>query len=213
MKKLISILGAVVLSAATVLTAFAAPSKQVTGVVEGINKVVDPRTGEQVTGATIKNLDEVPEYTDIKDKVAEIKGKDDLKDTLEKLGVTYEDGMQVVDIKVVEYPEGFDLDLPLQFYFDVEGVTADSVVKVLLYNTETEEWEVVECEVIDGQVIVTLDGPGILAFVVKNASVSASGSSPKTGEMVNMLPVVVAMIAVAGMGFSLYMRRRKVTVK
>ena len=139
-KKLMALVSAVVLAAATVTTAFAAPSVTVSGVVSGIQSATD-KNGNEV-GIRIENVSETNFTAEETKAVEEIKNIDKVKEVMEAAGVTFEEGMQVADIKNVIAPEG--TEFPVTITFKVAGVTAKSRVAVLHFDTAKGAWEVVE---------------------------------------------------------------------
>lgn len=206
MKKVLAVLCAAVMTVGMATTVFALPSPTVSGIVGGVEKAVDAN-GNEVKVIVEKVSDEavMKSFTEEEKKaVEEIKSVDKVK---EIMGDAFAEGMQVVDIRNVRV-EG-DVTFPLTITFKVSGVTADSKVSVLHFDTTKKAWETLEGKAGDGTVEVTFNSLSPVAFVVdKDTATAMEGTSPKTGEN-NVLAVtgVIAVIALAGMAVT--MKRRK----
>lgn len=215
-KRVIAVLCAAVMVLGAATTAFAAPSPAVPGVVTGTSEVVDA-DGNVVEGLEIKDVPE--EYKEV---VEEIK---DIEKIKELLGDEFEEGMQVVDVKDVTVPEG--TKFPVTITFTVTGVTKGSKVKVLHYDTDKKEWEVIEAIAGDGTITATFESLSPVAFVVDKKAVEAnqssagttnidtsgssgaSATSPKTGETpVGTYAGIIAVFAAIGMGIAYYKKRK-----
>ena len=128
--------------------------------------------------------------------------------------------MQVVDVKDVTVPEG--TVFPVTITFNVTGVTADSTVAVLHYDTAAGAWEVVESKAGNGTITAIFDSLSPVAFVVDgnaaagstaagaSSQTSGSATSPKTGETSALsMAAVIAAAALAGMAVvSFYSKKR-----
>ena len=195
MKKLTAVLCAAVLCLSTAASVFAQPSPEVSGVVTGVS------TGTDANGNAIEaTVGEVPaEYQAAVDQVKDLTFVQNL------LGDAFVEGMQVVDVKDVTVPEG--TVFPATLSFNVTGVTADSTVAVLHYDTAAGAWEVVESKAGNGTITATFDSLSPVAFVVDgnaaagaSSQTSGSATSPKTGETsVLSMAAVIAAAALAGM--------------
>lgn len=211
MKKMMAVLCAAVLCFSTAAAVFAAqPSPEVTGVVTGIS------SGTDASGNAIEvTLAEVPEeYQEAVDQVK------DLAFVKNLLGDAFVEGMQVVDVKDVTVPEG--TVFPVTVTFNVTGVTADSHVAVLHYDTAAGAWEVVESKAGNGTITAIFDSLSPVAFVVDgnaaagstaagaSSQTSGSATSPKTGETSALsMAAVIAAAALAGMAVvSFYSKKR-----
>lgn len=210
MKKLTAVLCAAVLCLSTAVSVFAQPSPEVSGVVTGIS------AGINADGDAVEvTLSEVPEeYQEAVDQVK------DLAFVKNLLGDAFVEGMQVVDVKDVTVPEG--TVFPVTITFNVTGVTADSTVAVLHYDTAAGAWEVVESKAGNGTITAIFDSLSPVAFVVDgnaaagstaagaSSQTSGSATSPKTGETsVLSMAAVIAAAALAGMAVvSFYSKKR-----
>ena len=210
MKKLTAVLCAAVLCLSTAVSVFAQPSPEVSGVVTGIS------AGINADGDAVEvTLSEVPaEYQAAVEQVKDSAFVQNL------LGDAFVEGMQVVDVKDVTVPEG--TVFPVTITFNVTGVTADSHVAVLHYDTEAGAWEVVESKAGNGTITATFDSLSPVAFVVDgnaaagstaagaSSQTSGSATSPKTGETsVLSMAAVIAAAALAGMAVvSFYSKKR-----
>ena len=200
MKKLTAVLCAAVLCLSTAASVFAQPSPEVSGVVTGVFG------GTNADGDAVEvTLSEVPaEYQAAVDQVKDSAFVQNL------LGDAFVEGMQVVDVKDVTVPEG--TVFPVTITFNVTGVTADSHVAVLHYDTEAGAWEVVESKAGNGTITAIFDSLSPVAFVVDgnaaagstaagaSSQTSGSATSPKTGETSALsMAAVIAAAALAGM--------------
>ena len=197
MKKLTAVLCAAVLCLSTAASVFAQPSPEVSGVVTGVSTGTDANDNATVG--------EVPaEYQAAVDQVKDLTFVQNL------LGDAFVEGMQVVDVKDVTVPEG--TVFPATLSFNVTGVTADSTVAVLHYDTAAGAWEVVESKAGNGTITATFDSLSPVAFVVDgnaaagstaagaSSQTSGSATSPKTGETSALsMAAVIAAAALAGM--------------
>ncbi len=210
MKKLTAVLCAAVLCLSTAVSVFAQPSPEVSGVVTGIS------AGINADGDAVEvTLSEVPaEYQAAVEQVKDSAFVQNL------LGDAFVEGMQVVDVKDVTVPEG--TVFPVTITFNVTGVTADSTVAVLHYDTAAGAWEVVESKAGNGTITAIFDSLSPVAFVVDgnaaagstaagaSSQTSGSATSPKTGETsVLSMAAVIAAAALAGMAVvSFYSKKR-----
>ena len=206
MKKILAVVCSAVLTIGMAVTAFAQPSVTASGVVTGINKVVDA-DGNVVTGGIAIDKIETA-YSELTD--AQRKDVDAIK-TVEKLkevlGSKYEDGMTVIDMKNVYVYGNANVKFPITITFDAIGITASSKVQVLHYNVSTSQWEVLESSAGEKTITATFSSLSPVAFVVDSKTAQAinnagSGSntstvSPKTGEGNTMM--MVGMFAVIGL--------------
>lgn len=184
MKRLAALGVAVVMSLAMGLTAFAAPSPTVSGVVTSYASAKDA-DGNAVT-IKIENVSS--EYSAA---VAELNSTETLKALL---GDQYVDGMSVIDVKDVTA----DTDnFPVTITFKVAGVTASSKVAVLHYDTTKGAWEVVKSEAGNGTITATFNSLSPVAFVV-DKSAAATTTSPKTGE--STMPIAMMAVVVLAIG-------------
>ena len=210
MKKLTAVLCAAVLCLSTAVSVFAQPSPEVSGVVTGIS------AGINADGDAVEvTLSEVPaEYQEAVEQVKDSALVQNLQRD------AFVEGMQVVDVKDVTVPEG--TVFPVTITFNVTGVTADSTVAVLHYDTAAGAWEVVESKAGNGTITAIFDSLSPVAFVVDgnaaagstaagaSSQTSGSATSPKTGETsVLSMAAVIAAAALAGMAVvSFYSKKR-----
>ncbi len=203
-RKLMALVSAVVLAAATVTTAFAAPSVTVSGVVSGIQSATD-KSGNEVA-IKVENVSETNFTAEETAAVEESKNIDKVKEVMEAAGVTFEEGMQVVDIKNVIAPEG--TEFPVTITFKVAGVTANSRVAVLHFDTAKGAWEVVESKVGEGTITATFTSLSPVAFVVDKDTAANGATSPQTGEPITLALAGFAICAGA-VGMGVTAKRRK----
>ena len=192
LKRLVSVAAAAVLALSVSLTAFAAPSTTVSGVV-----TVDDNNGVDGNGNTITaSLAEVP--AEYQSAVADVRKPETLKALL---GSAYTDTMSVVDVKDVTVADG--TVFPVTIRFNVPGVTTSTKVAVLHYDTEKKAWEVVDSKAGQGTITATFNSLSPVAFVV-DKSTSASTTSPQTGEhsMVVLFGAVAVVAACGAVGLS-----------
>ena len=184
---------AAVLALSVSLTAFAAPSTNISGVV-----TVDTKdNGVDGNGNTITaSLAEVP--AEYQSAVADVRKPETLKALL---GSAYTDTMSVVDVKDVTVADG--TVFPVTIRFNVPGVTTSTKVAVLHYDTEKKAWEVVDSKAGQGTITATFNSLSPVAFVV-DKSTSASTTSPQTGEhsMVVLFGAVAVVAACGAVGLS-----------
>ena len=142
LKRLVSVAAAAVLALSVSLTAFAAPSTNISGVV-----TVDTKdNGVDGNGNTITaSLAEVP--AEYQSAVADVRKPETLKALL---GSAYTDTMSVVDVKDVTVADG--TVFPVTIRFNVPGVTTSTKVAVLHYDTEKKAWEVVDSKAGQGTI-------------------------------------------------------------
>lgn len=191
LKRLVSVAAAAVLALSLSLTAFAAPSTNISGVV-----TVDTKDNG-VDGNTITaSLAEVP--AEYQSAVADVRKPETLKALL---GSAYTDTMSVVDVKDVTVADG--TVFPVTIRFNVPGVTTSTKVAVLHYDTEKKAWEVVDSKAGQGTITATFNSLSPVAFVV-DKSTSASTTSPQTGEhsMVVLFGAVAVVAACGAVGLS-----------
>lgn len=193
LKRFISAAAAAVLALSLSLTAFAAPSATISGIV-----TVDAKdNGIDGNGNAITaTLSDVPaEYQDV---VADIRRPETLRALL---GSAYVETMSVVDVRDVTVPDG--TVFPVTIRFNVPGVTANTKVAVLHYDTEKKAWEVVESKAGQGTITATFTSLSPVAFVV-DKSTSASTTSPQTGEhsMVVLFGAAAVVAACGAVGLS-----------
>lgn len=202
-KKMIALMSAAVLAATTVMTAFAAPSVTVSGVVSGVQSATD-KNGSEVA-IKVENVSET-DFTEEVTAVEEIKNIENVKEVMEASGVEFEEGMQVADIKNVIAPEG--TVFPVTITFNVEGVTAKSRVSVLHFDTAKGAWEVVESKAGERTITATFHSLSPVAFVVDKETVANGATSPQTGEPITLALAGLAICAGAvGMGVTAKKRK------
>lgn len=181
MRKILGVALVVAMVAVMNLTVFAAPSKQVDGVVT------------KVTAATDKNGNKVE--VSFAEVAPELKAEITKVETVKKvLGDKFVEGMKVVDVKDVKVAEG--TVFPVKITFAVPGVNANTKVAVLHFNGTA--WETVECVAGKGTITATFTSLSPVAFVVDENTKDVK-TSPKTGEM-SMVTVaaLAAVVAFAG---------------
>ena len=198
----IGVLLMVFLLSASVL---AAPSNEAEGVVTGVESAKDA-DGIDVTSLLV--VQDLP--ADMQEEVDGISTEAGMKDVLASVGVTYEEGMQVVDIQ--EAHTIGDVKFPVTIIFQVAGVTPSS--KVVLLHYINGAWENIPATPGNGTVTGTFNSLSPVAFVVKKAEAASTvpgGKSPATGMTAPVWPVALAAVAVVGMGVCAYMRKRELS--
>lgn len=200
---MIALMSAAIFAATTVMTAFAAPSVTVSGVVSGVQSATD-KNGSEVA-IKVENVSET-DFTEEVTAVEEIKNIENVKEVMEASGVEFEEGMQVADIKNVIAPEG--TVFPVTITFNVEGVTAKSRVSVLHFDTAKGAWEVVESKAGERTITATFHSLSPVAFVVDKETVANGATSPQTGEPITLALAGLAICAGAvGMGVTAKKRK------
>ncbi|HIW21122.1 MAG TPA: hypothetical protein H9887_03775 [Candidatus Dorea intestinavium] len=202
-RRVMALISAVVLMFAMGITATAADSVTGNGVVAG--------TG--VASATDKNgnnvkliVSSVP--SQYADAVAEVKTASKLK---ELLGDAYVDTMEVVGVYDVSV-EG-EAEFPITATFTISGVTKNTKVATLHYDTTKGAWEKVASTAGDGTITATFNSLSPVAFVVDKATTSAAttgsttGTSPKTNG--TTMTLALALISLVAAGSVVYLAKRK----
>lgn len=183
-KKIAALGIAVIMSLALGLTALAAPSPSVSG-------VVTSGTATDKTGKRIEiRFGEVP--AKYKSAVDELNSAENLKNLL---GDAYVDGMTVIDVKDITTISS-NVEFPVTITFKVPGVTPSSKVAILCYNKDKGIWEVVPCEAGDGTITATFDYLSLVAFVVDKDTLTST--SPKTGESTTPVALMAVIMLAAG---------------
>lgn len=182
-KRTLGIALSLVMALALGVTAMAAPSKTVTGIVKEVE--AQDKDGKDANLVVTELPDEYA------DAAKEIKKKDTLKDVL---GDAYSDKMTVLDVVGIDVlGDTSSLRWPVTAKFKIDGVTGNTVVKVLQWNGS--EWVVVPTTVGKGYVEAKLDEVAPIAFVVDKSTMSTE--SPKTGD-VSTAVIMLMVMAAAG---------------
>lgn len=121
------------------------------------------------------------------------------------------EGMKLIDLREV-YVDGDDslVTFPVDITFKINGITADSKVSVLHFDTNTNEWESVQTTVNgDGTVTSRFNSLSPVAFFSNSASATsvAGDTSPKTGASPVIMIAIVGAIVCAGGAFLLSKNR------
>lgn len=163
------------------VTAMAAPSKTVTGIVEDITT-----TDSEGTDVSISVV-EVP------DKFAGASKKLNDKATLKEiLGDDYKSTYKVWDEVGLKANGNIeDAQFPVTVRTDIAGVKEGSDVIVVQWNGS--EWVQLDATVYDGYVEFDVDDLGPIAFIADMKTVSAT--SPTTGDVAPMVAVAMMMAA------------------
>ncbi|MDO5785896.1 MAG: hypothetical protein Q4P20_12630 [Eubacteriales bacterium] len=199
MKKLIASIAAVAMALTMSLSAFALPSPTVSGLVKGVSTAVD-KNGRSVD-IIVRSIPDMEGSLSAGEKTAieEIKDKQKLRTIM---GSDWEDGMQLADIRYIQLSGDASLvSFPVTITFDIPGVTANSKVKILVFNKETGKWEVLGGKVSNGKVTATFEYLGLVAFVVDTDTAKAMEStvtSPKTGQSDFPIYAEIAVAVVLG---------------
>lgn len=225
MKRLVASIMAAAMVLTMSLSAFALPSPTVSGFVKGVSTAVD-KNGKSVKIGIRTIADMEANLTEAeKTAVTDIKDKQKLRSIM---GANWEDGMQLADIRYLQIDGDASLvTFPVTLTFNVPGVTANSKVKILIFNKETGKWEVLGCKVTKDTVTATFDYLGLVAFVVdtntanamdasnpSNTSGTTNGSggtsgktSPKTGQPDVPIGAGIAVAVVIG-GAAIWLYRK-----
>lgn len=214
MKKLIAFVCAAVMTVGMAVSVYALPSPTVSGIVTGTSKAVDSSGNSvKVVVEQVAEAKKNDKFTEAEQKaVEEIKSVDKVK---ELMGDAFAEGMQVVDVQNVRIEgDAAGVTFPLTITFKMTGVTKDSKVSVLHYDTAKGAWEVLESKTGDGTVEAVFNSLSPVAFVVDKDTAAnmekSAGTSPKTGES-NVLAWtgIVAVVALMGMALTIKNRKRE----
>lgn len=182
-KRTLGVVLSLVMALALGVTAMAAPSKTVTGIVKNVE--AEDKDGKDANLV----VTELPDACE--DAAKEIKKTDTLKDVL---GDDYSDKMTVLDVVGLDVlGDASSLKWPVTAKFKIDGVTADTVVKIVQWNGS--EWVVVPVTVGKGYVEAKLDEAAPIAFIVDKSTMSTE--SPKTGD-VSTAVIMLMVMAAAG---------------
>lgn len=202
-KRVLSLITAVVLVLAMGITATAAGSVSVNGVVTGVASAKDKNGNDvRIVVSAVKDED--------KAIVDEVRTAAKLK---ELLGDAYVDTMSVIgayDVRVVG--EG-EIAFPVTVTFNVSGIKASSKIATLHYDTNKGAWEVLNSTAGEGTITAVFNSLSPVAFVAdKNTtdttvSGATTGKSPQTNG--TTMAVVLAVIALAAAGSVVYLAKRK----
>lgn len=212
-KKVLALVSAVVLAVSTFIPAFAAPSPSTSGVVSGVEEAKDAE-GNDVDIKVIKVAEAkfTPEEEAAVNEIRNIvKVEEVLKAVLgDKIPADFKETMTVADIKdVVIVGDASLVKFPLKITFKLAGVTTESKVHVLHYDTKAGAWEVLESKVGNGTVTATFNSLSPVAFVVdKKTAEAGEGTSPTTGESYALVIAALA-VCVGLVGMTVVSRKRK----
>lgn len=128
--------------------------------------------------------------------VQTVKNKEELKTIL---GNDYKAGMDVYDVREIVLDDGTTPTFPVEVTLSTPGIVSSTDVYVLIYNTQTGQWEKLPAEAGNGTVSVKLNYLSVVAIVVDTDTLAGAGTSksPKTGESSGM-PYVLAAALLAG---------------
>lgn len=163
------------------VTAMAAPSKTVTGIVEDITT-----TDSEGTDVSISVVEMPDKFTGAAKKL------DDKATLKEILGDDYKSTYKVwgkVDLKANRNVE--DIQFPLTVRTDISSVKEDSDVFVVQWNGS--EWVLLDATSYNGYIEFDVDDLGPIAFIADMKTVSAT--SPTTGDVAPMVAVAMMMAA------------------
>lgn len=199
-KKIVCVMMAAVMILAMGVTAFAANSPTVNGVVKA-------QSGKDANGRAITFSLRRPDAS-YNSAIASLQSVEGLKAVL---GANYYAGMEVVDVRSITLDQS-DVTYPITLTFSVPGVVAGTHVAVLAYVNG--EWVVLDCVVGNGTITVTFanaDQLKCVAFVVdKSTATGSTGKvSPKTGETTT-IPAMAAAAVVLMIGGIYCLRKREV---
>lgn len=200
MKKWMGIVAAGVMSMALGMTAIAAPSPSVNGIVQAITEATDA-DGNVIT-ADLEELDETGN--------AAVEQLKDMTIVKELLGDEFVEGMEILDAQEVSVPEG--TKFPATLTFRVVGVVPTTKIAVLHYDGTA--WEKVSSKAGEGIVEATFDSLSPVAFVVDRNTMSSSTAStgsttsPKTGESTAVMGFALVALLAAGGAWALSAKKR-----
>lgn len=196
-KRSLGIVLSLVMTLAMGLTALAAPSKEVAGIIDKVEVVDTVNKGvEIIVSEPSKNVEETI--------VADVKKPETIKAVL---GSAYTAKLSVLDVLNVSLKGDVDqVQWPITLKLSIAGVNKNTSMYVLAYVDGS--WKKVEIvEMGSGYVTVKLNELSTLAFVADKDTLSIK--SPSTGETV-MTTAVAMMVAVAAVG--MFVLKRKATV-
>ena len=111
-------------------------------------------------------------------------------------------GMKLIDLREVRIEGDASLvTFPVDITFEINGITADSKVSVLHFDTNTNAWESVQTTVNgDGTVTSRFNSLSPVAFFSNSASTTSitGDTSPKTGGSPVIMIAVLGAIVCAG---------------
>lgn len=111
-------------------------------------------------------------------------------------------GMKLIDLREVRIEGDASLvTFPVDITFEINGITADSKVSVLHFDTNTNAWESVQTTVNgDGTVTSRFNSLSPVAFFSNSASTTSitGDTSPKTGASPVIMIAVLGAIVCAG---------------
>lgn len=120
-------------------------------------------------------------------------------------------GMKLIDLREVRIEGDASLvTFPLDITFKINGITADSKVSVLHFDTNTNAWESIQTTVNgDGTVTSRFNSLSPVAFFSNSANATsvAGDTSPKTGASPVIMIAVLGAIVCAGGAFLLSKNR------
>lgn len=120
-------------------------------------------------------------------------------------------GMKLIDLREVRIEGDASLvTFPVDITFEINGITADSKVSVLHFDTNTNAWESVQTTVNgDGTVTSRFNSLSPVAFFSNSANATsvAGDTSPKTGASPVIMIAVLGAIVCAGGAFLLSKNR------
>jgi len=184
-KRTLAVVLSLVMALVLGVTAMAAPSKTVTGIVDDIEAT--DKDGNKV------DIIVVPLPDEFKDEVADLKKPDTMKDVL---GDEYDDDLTVMDAVDLEaIGDETLIKYPVKIKFDIAGVVPGTVLKVVQWNGE--KWEVLKVKVGQGYVETTVDSLNPIAFIVDKDTLKTE--SPKTGDVTTAVAMMVVIAAAATM--------------
>lgn len=204
MKKWLGIVAAGVMCFALGMTAVAAPSPSIGGIVQEITASTDAN-GNAVDVEIVELTEEGKAAAQQLDEAAFVK---------ELVGTDFVEGMKVLDIQEVEVIGDKSLiEWPLTLTFKVPGVVETTKVAVLHYDVEKKVWEKVDSKAGNGTIEATFHSLSPVAFVVDqntmgSAASTGSATSPKTGESTVVMGFALVALLAAGGAWALSSKKR-----
>ena len=182
-RKALGIVLSLVMALALGVTAMAAPSKTVTGVVESVK--AEDSNGKKVSITVIE----------VSKKDAEVVVEVKKKEVIEEIaGDDYNSNWSVIDVFGLKISgNAAEVKWPIVAKLEVAGITAKSAVKVVQWNGS--KWVAVEATVKNGYIEAEFDEDAPIAIVADKTTIKKTSS--KTGDVTKGVVMMVAIGEVA----------------
>lgn len=181
-RRALGIVLSLVMALALGVTAMAAPSKTVTGVVESVKAEDADGKKVNVTVTEVKK-------EDVK-VVEEVKKEETIKKVV---GDSYNSNWAVIDVFGLKISgNAAEVKWPIVAKLEVAGITAKSAVKVVQWNGS--EWVAVKATVKNGYIEAEFDEDAPIAIVADETTIKKTAA--KTGDVTTGVVMMVAIAAV-----------------